>query len=525
MTRKKKKASKKFELLDQSSEWTFDKLKEFDYHIGRIAEEYLGLDTYPNQIEVISSEQMLDAYSSVGLPVSYPHWSFGKQFLNIQKSYHRGEMGLAYEIVINSNPCICYLMEENTMCTQTLVMAHAAYGHNAFFKGNYLFKEWTDADAIIDYLVFAKRYILQCEEEHGEEAVEELLDSCHALMDYGIDLYKRPPKISIEEERERQEEREKYLQSQVNEFWLRTVPEKKKEEKDFEPFPSEPQENLLYFFEKNAPNLKTWEREIIRIVRKMAQYFYPQRQTKLMNEGFACFTHYQIMNQMWEEGLINETFMLEFLKSHTAVTYQPDFDSPHYSGINVYSLGFEIFMDIKRICEEPTDEDKKWFPNMAGKDWRKEIDFSMRNFKDESFIAQYLSPNLIRNFKFFGVIDDDRERFIKINEIHDDEGYVTIRKMLSYHYNIGITMPQITISEVDIRGDRSLKLVHQLRDRRLLQRRNAIATLNHVHRLWGFDVELNSIDEDNKTVDTYSTISGTEEDPKKLDSKSGFVYP
>ena len=100
--------------------------------------------------------------------------------------------GLAYEIVINSNPCIAYLMEENTMTMQALVIAHACYGHNSFFKGNYLFRQWTNADAILDYLVFARRYVMECEERHGAAAVEEVLDACHALMRHGVDRYRRP---------------------------------------------------------------------------------------------------------------------------------------------------------------------------------------------------------------------------------------------------------------------------------------------------------------------------------------------
>jgi stage V sporulation protein R len=111
-------------------------------------------------------------------------------------------MGLAYEIVINSNPCIAYLMEENTLPMQALVIAHAAYGHNSFFKGNYLFRTWTSAAAIIDYLLFAKRYIAQCEQRYGEVEVELLLDSCHALMNHGIGTYKRPPRIAAQEERQ-----------------------------------------------------------------------------------------------------------------------------------------------------------------------------------------------------------------------------------------------------------------------------------------------------------------------------------
>jgi stage V sporulation protein R len=99
-----------------------------------------GLDTYPNLIEIITSEQMLDAYASNGLPVGYPHWSYGKEFIRNEQAYKRGMQGLAYEIVINSDPCIAYLMEENTMATQALVIAHASYGHNSFFKGNHPFR-------------------------------------------------------------------------------------------------------------------------------------------------------------------------------------------------------------------------------------------------------------------------------------------------------------------------------------------------------------------------------------------------
>ena len=136
---------------------------------------------------------MLDAYASIGLPIGYHHWSFGKHS-SPRAGVPARPQGLAYEIVINSNPCIAYLMEENTMTMQALVIAHACYGHNSFFKGNYLFRTWTDADAIIDYLVFAKQYVIECEERHGVAAVEEVLDACHALMNFGVDRYKRPPK-------------------------------------------------------------------------------------------------------------------------------------------------------------------------------------------------------------------------------------------------------------------------------------------------------------------------------------------
>ena len=172
---------------------------------------------------MIASEQMLDAYASSGLPISYPHWSFGKEFIRNEHAYRKGMRGLAYEIVINSDPCIAYLMEENTMPLQALVIAHACYGHNSFFKGNYLFRQWTRADAIIDYMVFARQYVTDCEERYGSVAVESMLDACHALMDYGVSRYQRPRPLSVEAERRRVREREAYAWSNYDEIW-RTLP-------------------------------------------------------------------------------------------------------------------------------------------------------------------------------------------------------------------------------------------------------------------------------------------------------------
>lgn len=120
-------------IISKGSEWDFDLLRQYDAEIARIAKNY-GLDTYPNQIEIVNAEQMIDLYSSVGMPLGYHHWSFGKQFMSVEKGYRRGHMGLAYELVINSNPCIAYLMEENTIMMQALVIAHACYGHNSFLK-------------------------------------------------------------------------------------------------------------------------------------------------------------------------------------------------------------------------------------------------------------------------------------------------------------------------------------------------------------------------------------------------------
>ena len=496
--------SRKRQPLTTSSEWSIELIEAYHREIARIAQDY-GLDTYPNQVEIITAEQMLDAYASVGMPLGYSHWSFGKHFISNEQQYKRGHMGLAYEIVINSSPCIAYLMEENTMMMQCLVLAHASYGHNSFFKGNYLFRTWTDAEAIIDYLVFAKNYIADCEEHYGQEAVEGLLDSCHALMNHGVDRYKRPHPISLREEQRRQQERETYLQSQVNDLW-RTIPQSrdKAEARAIVRFPKEPQENILYFIEKNAPLLEPWQREIVRIIRKIGQYFYPQRQTQVMNEGWATFWHYTIMNRLYDEGLINEGFMMEFLHSHTNVVYQPSFDSPYFSGINPYALGFAMYMDIKRICEHPDDEDRHWFPDIAGSDWHKTLDFAMRNYKDESFVAQFLSPRLMRLFRLFAILDDQSDNELAVTAIHDDAGYKAIRQALSNQYNLSINEPNIEVWSVDVRGSRAMTLRHTPHNQVPLAD-GYEEVVKHLHRLWGFDVRLDTID-DKGHVQTLCTI-------------------
>src|SRR5690606_21991994 len=161
-----------------------------------------------------------------------------------------------------------------------------------------------------------------------------------------------------------------------------------------------PEENLLYFLEKNSLVLEPWQREILRIVRVIAQYFYPQRQTKVMNEGCATFVHYHIMNAMFDKGEISEGTLLEMLHSHTNVVMQPDFDDPRFPGINPYALGFAMMQDIQRICTDPTPEDRDWFPAIAGSGkWRETLLDAWENHRDESFILQYLSPALIRRFR------------------------------------------------------------------------------------------------------------------------------
>ncbi len=488
--------------LFTEAEWDFPTLDHAYRAIEEIALGELKLDVYPNQIEIISSEQMLDAYSSLAMPLMYHHWSFGKLFAREEQMYRAGYSALAYEIVINSSPCISYLLEENSMTMQALVIAHAAFGHNHFFKNNYLFRQWTNAESILDYLAFAKRYVAACEDRHGRDEVEAMLDSAHALMDQGVFRYRRPPRPSKEKVLEKRRRRIEHEEESRNELW-RTLPSGIEPpgttpaidpEEDFGSEMRLPEENLLYFLEKHSPVLRPWQREILRIVRNLAQYFYPQRQTKVMNEGCATFVHHTIMHRLYEKGMIGEGSLLEFLHSHTSVVFQPEFDDRRYGGLNPYALGFGMMADIRRICEAPTGEDREWFPQIAGSgDWMAALKDAWANYRDESFIEQYLSPKLMRDFRLFQLHDKADDSIYRVAAIHDERGYRALRSALARQYDVGAADANIQIVGANLQGDRKLHLEHRMHNAIPLHEPTKELVYVHLERLWGHEVVLEEV--------------------------------
>jgi spore cortex formation protein SpoVR/YcgB (stage V sporulation) len=156
-----------------------------------------------------------------------------------------------------------------------------------------------------------------------------------------------------------------------------------------------------------------------------------------------------------------------------------------------------MMTDIKRICVDPADEDRKWFPDIAGSNWQETLDFAMRNFKDESFISQFLSPRLIREFKLFSILDDDQQSELEVTSIHNDAGYQYIRQALSNQYNLSMNEPNIQVYNVDVRGDRSLTLRHVPHNNVPLAD-NREEVIRHLHRLWGFKVKLEGLDSEGK---------------------------
>jgi stage V sporulation protein R len=492
--------------LYTGTDWDFSTLRRSYDAIERIACEELGLECYPNRIEVITSEQMLDVYTAHGMPLTYRHWSYGKRFLQHETSYRRGYTSLAYEVVINSNPCISYLMEENTATMQALVIAHAAFGHNHFFRNNHLFRQWTEASAILDYLEFARSYIANCEDRYGVAATERILDAAHALSRHGVNRHAGARPLNLRNDQKRERERREYDEKIFDDLW-RTVPVSRTAPES-DPVSERrrklglPEENLLYFIEKTSPKLKFWEREIIRIVRLIAQYFYPQPQAKVMNEGCATWVHQRIMTRLHETGQIDDAAFLEVLHSTSNVIMQPGFDHPAGGpGFNPYALGYAMMSDIERICTQPTGEDRSWFPDFAGNgDPIGTLRYAWANFRDESFILQFLSPSVIRQFRMFRLLDDTADSTLLVDAIHDDAGYRDIRRSLARSYDPAASDPDVQVVDVDLAGDRKLILQHRTRAGQLLAQPDGDQTLKHIAALWGYEVKMQEVDGESDAV-------------------------
>lgn len=482
-------------LITSRTDWNRKLLQEVWGHIEDVAVNDLGLTFYQPQIEIVSAEQMLDAYSSTGMPVNYSHWSFGKDYLRTMKQYQKGHTNLAYEMIIQTNPAITYIMEENDAVMQTLVLSHACAGHGFVFKNNYLFKDLGMAESLVDYMIYARDFVHHCEEKYGEDEVEKILDCAHTLSRNSIDKYERKNKRPLTEEEKLLEDAKRAADNQKElDIIIKTTTEdyrstlqqnKAKESVDVD------EENLLYFIAENSIILKPWQREVLNIVRRISQSFYPQMQTKLLHEGFATFTHSYIMNELEQRGIISPDAEMSWIHSHSSVIYQPDMRSKYYTGsFNPYSLGLSLFRDIRRICEEPTKEDERWFPNLVGRPWREEIRKAASDYNDESLVAQFLSPNLMRKYKMMLVKAYGTGDRALVTEICDDAGYEAIRKNLSCSYNPINHVPEITVKKADLKKDRYLQLEYSPYNGRRLDEGYANDTLRAIMQLWGYNVIL-----------------------------------
>jgi spore cortex formation protein SpoVR/YcgB (stage V sporulation) len=202
------------------------------------------------------------------------------------------------------------------------------------------------------------------------------------------------------------------------------------------------------------------------------------------------------MNRLHQQGRITDGNFLEFLQSHTNVVFQPDFDDPRFSGFNPYALGFAMMQDIERIVTQPSEEDREWFPDIAGKgDAMGVLRDVWANYRDESFVSQFLSPHLMRQLRLFHLHDNPADRAgILVDAIHDERGYRRIRRELARQYDVGYIDPNIEVVDVDLAGDRRLMLRHTVVKGAQLNETDAKRVLQHLADLWTYDVSLVEVD-------------------------------
>jgi stage V sporulation protein R len=275
------------------TDWSVELLAEYDERICELAKSE-GLDWYPIQYEVCDYYSMIGHMSYHGMPTSYGHWSFGKAFERTHQMYNLGAEGLPYELIINSNPSIAYLMKENPAYLQILIMAHCV-GHSDFFKNNRMFKD-TRPETVIQRMRNAKKRVQAYTEDPyiGIEAVEEVLDAAHALQ---FQMYRTPGRRPTHEEL-----KQKYVEL------INSDEEGRWRSFDLRRVPLEPEYDLLGFIRDHG-KLEDWKVDLIDIVRDGAAYFLPQIQTKVMNEGWACVTGDTLIDT--DQGLITARELVE----------------------------------------------------------------------------------------------------------------------------------------------------------------------------------------------------------------------
>ena len=426
------------------SDWTESDLIYWDEKIIEVAQD-LGLDWHPIDYEIIDYQEMLGAMAYVGLPTHYRHWSYGKEYERTHTLYNMGQTGLPYEMIINSNPSIAYLMRENALYIHLLTMAHCV-GHSDFFKQNRMF-EHTDPDNIIDSFKSAAKYVRQLIEDPsiGIDRVEEILDAAHAIK-YQVPRF---PGIKYK------------TRDQLIEVEKKKMAADPKYQPDLTRVPLAPEYNILRFIAEHSKGLEEWERNLILIVEESSKYFIPQALTKVMNEGWACTIHYKIINELQ----LPDSLHLPFIKLHNQVV------RPHLGQLNPYHLGFKLF---EKIIE---------------RDGFDEAMIVREVHNDISFLRFYCDQEFLEEMNYFSYSFKKQKKAITIDDISDDGGWQSVRDELIK--NVGLNrVPVIFVDEVE--RDNTLCLTHE-HDGRDLDLTYARKVYDHIVTLWKDHVKLVSI--------------------------------
>jgi stage V sporulation protein R len=463
--------------------YTLEDLQDWNHRIVELVERF-GLDPYAQEFEICDYEQMISYMVYSGMPSHYPHWSYGKSFEKLKTLYDYALTGLPYEMVINSNPAIAYLMRDNTLALQVLTMAHV-YGHNDFFKNNFTFRTIRAEFTIETFKAHANRVRQYIEDPSiGLEKVERILDAAHALS-----LQCRR-NLTIRKQSEAEQKEAKLEDSKPPADPFQSVHRRKEwVSPDLAKVPLYPEEDILLFIRDHNPHLAEWEKDLLTIVHEQAQYFIPQIETKIMNEGWASFWHKRILEALD----LPQDLRLEFIVRHTQVL------SPHPGGLNPYHIGMKIWEDIEhRWSETKPEVEKKPAPKTKS---AQEKLFEVREVeRDSSFLRRYLTEELVRELNLFEYQSRGNEKVV--SKVADDDNWQAIKDTLIQNVGTG-TIPVIKVEDSDYGHNRGLFLRH-FHDGRDLQLEYAEKTLQYLRQLWGREVALETILNEKKSLLCFS---------------------
>lgn len=454
--------------------------KELEYAIDEITEiaSGFGLDFYPMRYEICPAD-IIYTFGAYGMPTRFSHWSFGKQFHKMKLHYDLG-LSKIYELVINSNPCYAFLLDSNSLIQNKLIVAHVL-AHCDFFKNNVRFQN-TKRDMVESMSATAER-IRQYEIEHGKEEVEEFLNAVLAIEEH-IDPSLMRPKLSWTLDDVEFEE-EEIKASPYDDLWNldkkdegKSVKKKKKRK-----FPPQPEKDILLFIENYSRELTDWQRDILTMMREEMLYFWPQLETKIMNEGWASFWHQRILREM---DLTSDE-ALEFAKLNAGVV------QPSRTGINPYYLGLKIFEDIEERYNHPTEEMKeRGVKESSGR----EKMFEVREIEsDISFLRYYLTKDLVMREDMYLFQKQGRDYKIV------DKDWQEVRDQL-VNMRVNGGFPYLTVTDGDYLKNGELYIKHWYEgielDLKYLEK-----VLPYIYQLWGRSVHIETIIEDRSMLFTY----------------------
>lgn len=436
--------------------------------ITEIAEGF-GLDFFEMRYEICPAE-IIYTFGAYGMPTRFSHWSFGKQFHKMKLQYDLG-LSKIYELVINSDPCYAFLLDSNSLIQNKLIIAHVL-AHSDFFKNNIRFSN-TRRDMVESMSATAER-VAYYEHLYGKEEVETFLDAVLSIQEH-IDPSILRPKLEWTLNDEEEMEEPKRRRTEFDDLWMLDEKNEEKEKpRKKKSFPPNPEKDLLLFIEAYSRELEPWQRDILTMLREEMLYFWPQLETKIMNEGWATYWHQRIIREM---DLTSEE-TIEFAKLNAGVV------QPSKTSINPYYLGLKIFEDIEERYNNPTKEmqEKQGVKPGSG---REKI-FEVREIEsDISFIRNYLTKEL--------VMREDMYLFQKQGtdyKIVDKDWEIVRDQLCSSRVNGGF--PYLVVTDGDYLKNGELYITHKYEgielDINYLEK-----VLPYIYQLWGRAVHLETV--------------------------------